>query len=202
MSDVDHHPASLAAFSESVKAVQVRRSSRETYARVDAAGGWFRALDHSTRQFIERQTSAFLATASADGQPYVQHRGGPPGFLHVLDDRTIAFADFEGNRQYITQGNLAENPRAQFLFIDYPTRRRLKVWGTARVIEDDAALIQSVMPAGYEAEATGVIVFTVTELDRNCPQHIPQRFDATDVATAIRERDEKIAELKAMLGLP
>jgi predicted pyridoxine 5'-phosphate oxidase superfamily flavin-nucleotide-binding protein len=169
------------------------------YATVDASGSWYRLIDKNLRHFIEEQTSAVLATASADGQPHVQHRGGPAGFLRVLDEQTIAFADFEGNRQYITQGNLEENPRAQFLFIDYPTRRRIKVFGTAKVVEDDQELIRSLMPAGYKAQPSAAIVFTVTLTDGNCPQHIPQRFEAADVLAALKHRDDRIAELERRL---
>jgi predicted pyridoxine 5'-phosphate oxidase superfamily flavin-nucleotide-binding protein len=197
---MERFPKTHLAFSERVLSIQVRRGSRSTYEDFDAAGGWYRRLiDGNLRRFIESQTSAVLATASADGQPHVQHRGGPPGFLRVVDERTIAFADFEGNRQYITQGNLEENPRAQFLFIDYPTRRRIKVFGNAKVIENDHELIRSLMPAGYEAEPSAAIVFTVTMTDGNCPQHIPQRFEAAGVMAALKQRDERIAELERAL---
>ena len=128
-------PSSDAAFSAAVKAVQALRGSRSAYARMEEAGGFRTAIDEELRDFIESMESVFLATASADGQPYVQHRGGPPGFLKVLDERTIAFADFKGNRQYITQGNLSENPKAQLFLMDYATRSRIKIWGTARVID-------------------------------------------------------------------
>lgn len=192
-------PTTHLAFSERVRSIQERRGSRAMYAEVDASGSWYRLIDEHLRRFIEAQTSAVLATASADGQPHVQHRGGPPGFLRVLDEQTIAFADFEGNRQYITQGNLQENPRAQFLFIDYPTKRRIKVFGTAKVIEDDQELIRSLMPVGYKAQPSAAIVFTVAITDGNCPQHIPQRFEAADVIAAIKERDDRIAELEQAL---
>lgn len=192
-------PKTHLAFSERVRSIQARKGSREMYAQVDASGNWFRGIDENLRRFIEAQNSAVLATASADGQPHVQHRGGPPGFLRVLDDRTIAFADFEGNRQYITQGNLSENPRAQFLFIDYQTRSRVKVFGTAKVVEDDPELLRSLMPAGYNARPSAAIVFTVLSTDWNCPQHIPQRFEGLDVLAAIRDRDEQIARLKHAL---
>lgn len=193
-------PKTHLAFSDRVLSIQERRGSRSMYADYDAEGGWYRRLiDDNLRRFIEEQTSAVLATASADGQPHVQHRGGPRGFLHVLDERTIAFADFEGNRQYITQGNLAENPRAQFLFIDYPTKRRIKVFGNAKVVEDDQTLIESLMPAGYKAKPSAVIVFTVTMTDGNCPQHIPQRFEAAEVMAAIKHRDDRITELEQAL---
>jgi predicted pyridoxine 5'-phosphate oxidase superfamily flavin-nucleotide-binding protein len=130
----------------------------------------------------------------------VQHRGGPPGFLHVLDEHTIAFADFAGNRQYITQGNLAENPRAFLFLMDYAHQRRIKIWGRARVVEGDAELMARLMPAGYAARPEQVILFDVEAWDVNCPKHIPQRFEAADVLAAIQQRDERIAELEKRLA--
>ena len=139
----------------------------------------------------------FLATVNAEGQPYIQHRGGPPGFLHVLDDTTIAFADFAGNQQYITQGNLAENPKAHLFLIDYAHRRRIKIWGEAKVVEGDDALLTRLMPQGYKARPEQVLVFTVSAWDANCPKHIPHRFEAADVAAALTTRDQRIAALEA-----
>ncbi|MDU6244635.1 MAG: pyridoxamine 5'-phosphate oxidase family protein, partial [Bradyrhizobium sp.] len=136
-------------FSPAVKAIQARKGSRESYARVAETRGFRREVDADLADRLAEATSFYLATASADGQPYIQHRGGPKGFLKVLDSRTLAFADFSGNRQYITQGNLSENPRAYIFLMDYAHRRRVKIWGTARVVEDDAALTESLMPAGY-----------------------------------------------------
>jgi predicted pyridoxine 5'-phosphate oxidase superfamily flavin-nucleotide-binding protein len=176
--DLAIRSSSDVAFTPRVKAVQVRKGSRRAYARMEAAGGWATLIDEDLKRFVEQQISVFLATASADAQPYVQHRGGPPGFLRVIDEHTIAFADFDGNRQFITQGNLEENPKAQLFLIDYATRRRIKIWGTARVVEDDAELVQSLMPSDYRARASQAIVFTVTAWDANCPQHIPQRIEA------------------------
>ena len=189
--------ASDVAFSPRVKTIQARKGSRETYAQVERNGGWRTTIDETMKAFIEAQTSVFLATASADGQPYIQHRGGPAGFLRVIGEREIAFADFAGNRQYITQGNLAENPRAHLFLIDYAHRRRVKIWGEARVIEDDRDLTTKLMPKGYRARPEQTIIFTVSALDINCPQHIPQRFEAADVAAALQERDERIAALEA-----
>src|SRR5690242_15329591 len=128
-------------FSPAVRAAQEHDGSRAAYARRAAAGAFGQALSADTIAFIQARNSAYLATASADGQPYMQHRGGPPGFIKVLDKHTIAFADFSGNRQYITQGNLTENPKANIFIMDYVHRRRVKIWGTAEVIEDDPALI-------------------------------------------------------------
>src|SRR5262249_25311670 len=185
------------AFTPTVKAVQARKGSRQAYARMEERGGWQTRIPPDLAEFIAAQTSVFLATANSDGQPYIQHRGGPAGFLHVLDDRTIAFADFAGNRQYITQGNLADNPKVQLFLIDYVNRRRVKICGEARVIEGDAELTARLMPQGYKARPEHVVRFTISAWDSNCPQHIPQRFEAADVAAAINERDQHIAALEA-----
>jgi predicted pyridoxine 5'-phosphate oxidase superfamily flavin-nucleotide-binding protein len=190
------HPSDV-AFTPSVKAVQERKGSRPAYARMEQRGGWQSRITPDLAQFIAAQTSVFLATANADGQPYIQHRGGPPGFLHVVDETTIAFADFAGNRQFITQGNLADNPKVHLFLIDYAHRQRVKIWGEARVVEGDSALIAQLMPKSYRARPEQVIVITVTAWDANCPQHIPQRFEAADVAAALAERDRRIEALEA-----
>jgi predicted pyridoxine 5'-phosphate oxidase superfamily flavin-nucleotide-binding protein len=185
------------AFTPSVKAVQARKGSRGGYARMEERGGWESQITPDLAQFIEAQTSVFLATVNAEGQPYIQHRGGPAGFLRVLDDKTIGFADFAGNRQYITQGNLADNPKAHLFLIDYAHRQRVKLWGTARVVEGDDTLVARLMPEGYKARPEQVILFTVAAWNANCPQHIPQRFEAADVAAALAERDRRIEALEA-----
>jgi predicted pyridoxine 5'-phosphate oxidase superfamily flavin-nucleotide-binding protein len=189
--------ASDVAFTPSVKAVQSRKGSRRAYEHMEQGGSWETRITPDLASFIAAQTSVFLASANAEGQPYIQHRGGPPGFLHVIDEETIAFADFAGNRQYITQGNLADNPRAYLFLIDYAHRRRVKIWGEARVVEGDVELMAKLMPEGYKARAEQVILFTVSAWDTNCPQHIPQRFDATDVAAAIADRDKRIVALES-----
>jgi len=185
------------AFTPTVKAIQSRKGSRRAYRRVEDNGGWRTRITPDLARFITEQTSVFLATANAAGQPYVQHRGGPAGFLKILDDATIAFADFVGNKQYITQGNLEENPRAQLLLVDYSTRRRFKIWGEARIVEEDAELTTRLMPEGTEAHSEQAIVFNVKAWDQNCPRHIPQRVDAADFATALADRDRRIAALEA-----
>lgn len=189
--------ASDVAFSDTVKAIQARKGSRPVYARMEAGGSWEQSISTDLKAEIEAQTSVFLATANAQGQPYIQHRGGPAGFLRVLDEQTIAFVDFAGNRQYITQGNLEENPKAHLFLIDYAHRRRIKIWGLARVVESEEALLHRLMPEGYRARPEQVVLFTVTAWDVNCPQHIPQRFEAADVQAAIKSRDERIATLEA-----
>jgi len=166
---------------------------------MERRGGWRARISEDLAAFVALQTSFFFATASRDGQPYVQHRGGPPGFLHVLDERTLAFADFAGNRQYITMGNLAENPKAHLLLLDYSQRQRCKIWGEARVVEDDRELVSALMPPDYAARPEQAILFSVSAWDTNCQQHIPQRLEAAAVAEALASRDEKIAELEAEL---
>jgi predicted pyridoxine 5'-phosphate oxidase superfamily flavin-nucleotide-binding protein len=190
--------ASDLAFTPSVKAIQSRKGSRGAYARMEDHGGWPTTITAELAAFIVEQTSVFLGTASADGQPYIQHRGGPPGFLRVLDDRTIAFADYRGNGQFITTGNLAENPKAHLFLIDYASRRRIKLWGTAR-IDDDPALVARLMPVGYAAQAEQALVFEVAAWDANCPRHIPRRLAAADLAAIVEERDRRIAALTAQI---
>src|SRR5262245_34196419 len=187
-------------FSPAVKAIQARKGSREAFARVDERGGWRTEIDENLAGFLANTNSFYFATATADGQPYIQHRGGPKGFIKILDKNTIAFADYSGNRQYITQGNLSENPKAYIFVMDYAHRRRVKIWGEARVVEDDPALLQSLMPQGYRARPEQVILFRIAAWDTNCPQHIPQKFDAADVAAALAARDERIAELETELA--
>jgi predicted pyridoxine 5'-phosphate oxidase superfamily flavin-nucleotide-binding protein len=199
MSDI-HAFSSDVAFTPAVKAIQARKGSRDTYAQVEQRGGWRTDIDEDLAVFLAAQDSMFLATASGDGQPYIQHRGGPKGFIRILDKNTLAFADYSGNRQYITQGNLSENPKAYIFLMDYAHRRRVKIWGEARVVDDDPALMKSLMPQGYRARPEQVILFKVSAWDTNCPQHIPQKFGAADVAAALASRDARIAELEAELA--
>jgi predicted pyridoxine 5'-phosphate oxidase superfamily flavin-nucleotide-binding protein len=209
MSDVHTDPSpafssqtfsSDVAFTPAVKAVQTRKGSRDTYARVEQNGGWRTEVDENLAHFLAETNSFFLATASGTGHPYIQHRGGPKGFVKILDKNTIAFADYSGNRQYITQGNLSENPQAHIFVMDYAHRRRVKIWGEAHVVDDDPALTKALMPQGYKARPEQVILFRISAWDTNCPQHIPQKFDAADVAAALASRDGRIAELEAELA--
>jgi predicted pyridoxine 5'-phosphate oxidase superfamily flavin-nucleotide-binding protein len=189
------HPSSDVAFTPSVKAVQERKGSRAAYRRVEERGGWRTKITPDLVAFLAERDSAYLATASPAGQPYIQHRGGPKGFIRVIDEETLAFADFSGNRQYITTGNLAENDRAYLFLMDYARRRRVKIWGRARVVED-AETVAKLMPADYAARPEQAIVFTVEAWDTNCPQHIPQKFDASDVAATVQKLQARIAELE------
>jgi predicted pyridoxine 5'-phosphate oxidase superfamily flavin-nucleotide-binding protein len=164
-------------FSAAARAAQTCRGSREAYARRAAAGRFACELSAEVIAFIGERDSAFLATASGAGQPYVQHRGGPPGFLKVLDARTVAFADFAGNGQYISTGNLAENERTFLFLMDYANARRLKLWGRAR-IDGTPALLASLVDPAYRARVERAIVFTVLAWDWNCSQHIPRLVPA------------------------
>ena len=186
------------AFTPSVKAVQARKGSRQAYARMEERGGWQTRITPDLAEFIAAQTSVFLATANAQGQPYIQHRGGPAGFLHVLDDKTIGLADFAGNRQYITQGNLADNPEGSAVSDRLCATSAASRSGARRVsLKATRELTKKLMPEGYKARPEHVILFTVAAWDSNCPQHIPQRFEAADVAAALTERDQRIAALEA-----
>src|ERR1700742_4859994 len=196
MSDTRTYSSDV-AFTPTVKAIQARKGSRDAYAHVEESGGWRTEVDDRLAAFLAETNSFYLATVNAEGQPYIQHRGGPKGFIRILDKQTLAFADFSGNRQYITQGNLSENPKAHIFVMDYAHRRRVKIWGEARVVDDDPALTRSLMPQGYKARPEQVIVFKIAAWDTNCPQHIPQKFDAADVAAALAARDQRIAELEA-----
>jgi predicted pyridoxine 5'-phosphate oxidase superfamily flavin-nucleotide-binding protein len=195
-SDDASDPASDIAFTPTVKAIQTARGSRAAYAKIEARGGFRTAIDANLADFLAGIDTAYLATANAAGQPYAQHRGGPKGFIKVVDDHTLAFADFTGNRQYITTGNLADNARAFLFLMDYAQRRRIKLWGRARV-SDDPAIIAQLMPDNYPAQPEQAILFTVDAWDVNCPQHIPQKIDAADVAATIDRLEARIAALEA-----
>ena len=188
------------AFTPAIKAIQSRKGSRQGYASMEERGSWETRITPDLAEFIGRQASVFLGTANAEGQPYIQHRGGPPGFLRVLDDKTLGFADFAGNRQYITLGNLTENPKAFIFLIDYGNRQRVKIWGEARVAENDQELMKKLKPEGYRARVEQAILFTISAWDSNCPQHIPQRFEAAEVKVMLAERDKRIEDLTKELN--
>ena len=186
-------------FSEAVRRQQSAHGSREAMQRMTERRPWPNRLTPEIVDFIAQRNSAFLGTANREGQPYIQHRGGPPGFMRAIDERTIGFADLAGNRQYITIGNLSENPAAFLFLIDYATRSRVKFWGAARVVEDDPDLIASLKTTtGGRAERA--ILFEVATWDINCPAHIPVLVDAAAAAEAIAQRDARIAELEARLA--
>jgi predicted pyridoxine 5'-phosphate oxidase superfamily flavin-nucleotide-binding protein len=184
------------AFSPAARAIQAERGSRAAYAKREAAHDLGNAITPDIAAYLAAANSAYLSTVSADGQPYIQHRGGPAGFLKVVDDRTIGFADYVGNRQYITTGNLKDNPKAFLFVMDYVNRRRLKIWGAARVTTDPAE-IAPLVDAEYGARIEQAILFRVNAWDRNCPQHIPQLFPAEAVAAAMAELEARNQALEA-----
>ena len=190
-------PASDVAFTPSVKAIQIEKGSRASYARMERGPGWETAVTPELEGFLAGLDMFYLGTSNARGQPYIQYRGGPPGFLKVLDGRTLAFADFGGNRQYITLGNLSENPKAFLFLMDYAGRRRIKVWGRARVVEGDAELIETLRDPAYPGKPERAIVFEVGTWDVNCPQHIHRRFPESAVAPVVEGLRDRIKELEA-----
>ena len=179
------------AFSRAVKAQQHRLGSREAYARRETRGGWSDRITPELAAFIGERESFYLGTASADGQPYIQHRGGPKGFLKVLDDRTLAFADYSGNAQYISMGNLTENDKAFVFLMDYPSRKRIKIWGTARFVEDDPVLLDRLVDPSYRARPERAFVFSVQAWDLNCPQHITPRYTVEELGAMTNPGDER-----------
>lgn len=196
---MNHQPASDVAFTPAVKAEQARRGSRHQYEAMERSRGWPTTITPDLAAIVSTTRSFYLGTASAAGQPYIQHRGGPSGFLKIVDDRTLGFADLAGNRQYITAGNLAENPRAFIFIMDYAHRRRVKLWGTARIIEGDADLLAQMRPPSGNAKAERVILFTIEAWDRNCPQHIPQLVPIEAAEAALQQLRDRIAELESEL---
>jgi predicted pyridoxine 5'-phosphate oxidase superfamily flavin-nucleotide-binding protein len=187
------------AFTPAIKAVQAAKGSRGSYAKVERRG-WQTRVTPDLAEFLAGLDMFYLGTASAEGQPYIQHRGGPPGFLKVLGDRTLAFADFGGNRQYITLGNLAENLRAFIFLMDYANRQRVKLWGTARVVEDDPELLEHLSDPDYSGKVERAIVFTVEAWDINCPQHTQQQFTKRQVQPMIDQLEHRIRELEEQLA--
>ncbi len=190
-------PASDIAFTPTVKAIQTERGSRAAYAKMEERGGFRTGINDDLVAFLAEVDTAYLATSNASGQPYAQHRGGPKGFLRVVDSHTIGFADYTGNQQYISTGNLLENAKAFLFLMDYAHRRRIKVWGRARVVNDNPELIARLMPEGYRAKPLQAILFEVEAWDSNCPQHIPQKLDAADVAKAVARLEARLADLEA-----
>jgi hypothetical protein len=190
-------PVSDLAFTPAVKAWQARLGSRAGYARRAEKKDWSDSVTPELAGFLAERDSFYLATASAAGRPYIQHRGGPAGFLKVLDDKHLAFADFGGNQQYITAGNLSENDRAAIFLMDYANRRRIKLWGRARVVEDDAELLERLVEPDYKAKPERAIVFEIEAWDVNCPQHITPRYTEHQIAPAIAKLQARIEELEA-----
>ena len=187
------------AFTPAVKAAQERLGSRPLYARMERGGGWETTVTPELAEFLADLDMFYLATATAGGQPYVQYRGGPPGFLKAIDEKTLGFADFGGNCQYLTLGNLSENPRAFLFLMDYAHRRRVKVWGTARVVEGDAALNERLCDPAYPGKVERAVLFAVEAWDVNCPQHIHPRLSERQIAPAVEALRARVAELEAVV---
>ncbi len=185
------------AFTPAVKAVQEARGSRRSYARMEKGRGWRTTVTPDLDDFLADLDMFYLGTANAEGQPYIQYRGGPPGFLKAIDERTLGFADFAGNQQYVTLGNLSENPKAFLFLMDYANSRRVKIWGTARVVEGDAALLEKLRDRAYPGEPERAILFGIEAWDVNCPQHIHRRFSERQVAPVIEKLQARVAVLEA-----
>lgn len=185
------------AFTPTVKAIQESKGSRRGYAQMERGEGWQTTVIPDLIEYIADLDMFYLATANAAGQPYVQYRGGPPGLLKVIDEHTLGFADFGGNRQYITLGNLTENPKAFLFLMDYANSRRVKVWGTARVVEGDEALEQQLRDPAYSGKVERAILFTVEAWDVNCQQHIHPRYSKRQIEPVIQQYKSRIAELES-----
>lgn len=189
------------AFTPAVKEIQADKGSRSSYARMETGGSWETEVTPELEGFIADLDMFYLGTANAEGQPYIQYRGGSPGFLKKVDEKTLGFADFGGNRQYITLGNLSENPRAFIFLMDYVRSRRIKLWGKARVVEDDPALLDRLRDSSYPGKVERAILFEIEAWDVNCPQHIHKRFAQKQVAPVIEQLQAKIAELEMKLRM-
>ncbi len=194
-----HQYPSDIAFTPSVKAIQTQKGSRSSYSRMEMGGSWETTVSEELRKFLADLDMFYLGTANAQGQPYIQYRGGSPGFLKVVDERTLGFADFGGNRQYITLGNISENPKAFIFLMDYAHSRRIKLWGNLRVIEGDAVLLDRLRDPLYPGKAERAILFEIEAWDVNCPQHIHKRFSQKQVAPVIEQLQAKIIELESKL---
>lgn len=189
-------PTSDIAFTPAVKRAQDKHGSRSAYARMEESGGWNDKVTPALSEFIAARDSFYLGTASADGRPYIQHRGGPRGFIKVLDERTLALADYAGNAQYISMGNLSENNKAFIFLIDYPNRHRIKIWGRARFIEDDPQLLDKVRDSDYPGRVERALVFDLEAWDVNCTQHIQQRFTPEEIESVTGELSRRVRELE------
>jgi predicted pyridoxine 5'-phosphate oxidase superfamily flavin-nucleotide-binding protein len=187
------------AFTPAVKGIQAAKGSRSSYARMERGGSWQTTVTPELEAFLAELDMFYLGTANAAGQPYIQYRGGAPGFLRKVDEKTLGFADFGGNRQYVTLGNLSENPQAFIFLMDYAHSQRIKLWGKARVVEDDPALLDRLRDSSYPGKVERAILFEVEAWDVNCPQHIHRRFSQKQVAPVIERLQGRVAELEAEL---
>ena len=189
------------AFTPAVKAIQSRKGSRTSYSKMEQRGGWQTTVTPELEAFLADLDMCYLGTANSAGQPYIQYRGGAPGLLKVIDQRTLGFADFSGNRQYISLGNLSENPKAFIFLMDYVHSRRIKLWGKATVIEGDDRLNEKLRDPNYPGKVERVIQFEIEAWDMNCPQHIHKRFRQEIVAPVIEQLQQRVQELEAELAL-
>ena len=170
------------AFTDTVKKIQKEKGSRDAYANMEQRGSWDDTVTDYLAEFLAERDSFYMATVSSEGQPYIQHRGGPKGFIKVIDKQTLGFADFRGNRQYISYGNLEENNKVCLFFMDYPNRTRIKLWGTSEVNEADKALIEHLSVSDYKGEVERAFLIHVEAWDRNCPQHINPRYTKQEIS--------------------
>ena len=187
------------AFSDAVKQWQKKEGSRTIYQKMAEKRDWENKITPELEAFIKERESFYLATASADGQPYIQHRGGAKGFLKKVDEVTLGFVDFAGNRQYISAGNLSENPLVHLFLMDYPNRTRIKIWGEAKVVEDDEILLKQLSDEHYRAKPERVFLITVKAWDINCPQHIPQKYTLEEIEPHIDQLKKRIKDLEEKL---
>ncbi len=170
------------AFTDTVKEIQKRKESRSSYANMEQRGSWQDTVNYQLRDFLAERDSFYISTVNSEGQPYIQHRGGPKGFLKVIDSRTLGFADFSGNRQFISYGNLQDNNKVCLFFMDYPNRARIKLWGTAEVIEGDVDLIEKLSISEYKGQVERAFIIHIEAWDRNCPQHIVPRYTKQEIS--------------------
>ena len=196
---MSQYPSDI-GFSPAVKAIQSEKGSRDSYAKMEQRGGWKTTVTPELETFISLLDMFYLGTASAAGQPYIQYRGGAPGFLKVIDEKTLGFADFAGNQQFISLGNLSENPQAFIFLMDYVHSRRIKLWGHAKVVEDDAALEERLRDQDYPGRVERAILFEIEAWDINCPQHIHKRFPQQEVALVVEKLQQQVQELEAQLA--
>lgn len=188
------------AFTPAVKTVQKQEGSRDGYARMERDKGWETTVTPELADFLAPLDMFYLGTVNAEGQPYIQYRGGPPGFLKVVDEHTLGFADFGGNRQYITLGNLSENPKAFIFLMDYANQQRVKLWGTAKVVENAPELLDQLRDPAYPGKVERAILFTLEAWDTNCSQHIHPRFSQRQIAPIIEQLQGRVDELEKELA--
>ena len=196
---MNQYPSDV-AFTPAVKEIQTEKGSRASYAKVEERGSWQTTVTPELEAFLAELDMFYLGTATAEGQPYIQYRGGAPGFLKKVDEKTLGFADFGGNRQYISLGNLSENPKSFIFLMDYVHSRRIKLWGKARVVEGDAELEATLRDPEYPGKVERAILFEIEAWDVNCPQHIHKRFPQRTVAPLIEQLQQRVQELEAELA--